>query len=114
MAAAAVITQFPSPGLSNNFHTSFGNLSEEYQHILTRLWSHGLNELNDIEEYHRPTPIQNEIITSGVQQWCNLHISLPSFNLKLIDKINYVWYKLSAHRKCNPSFDVRTNAVLEL
>lgn len=98
-AAAAVITQFPSPDFPNNSHDSFAKLSNEDRHLLTRIWSNGLGEFDEIEEIYQPIPSQNEIITSGVQQWCNLHISLPSVALKSIDRISYVWYRLSVHRK---------------
>lgn len=100
--ASAVITQFSLPSLFNNFQGGFRELSDEYQNLLTRIWSNGLGELDEIEETYRPTPIQNEVIASGVQQWCNLHISLPSAALKSIDIINYVWYRLSIHRKPGP------------
>lgn len=114
MATAAVVTQFPSPVLTNDFQVIFRNLSDENQNLLTRIWSNGLGKLDEIEESYRPTPIQTEIITSDVQQWCNLHIVLPPATFKLIDRINYIWHKLSTHRKSSPGLYIRKHAILGL
>ena len=55
---------------------------------------------NEVDSRYPAVPLQEEIVSSGAPQWCQLTLAMPDHPSATVERINAVWHVLSARHPC--------------